>query len=383
MASQGALPWQGAPSAAPPAAPPPAASVPGAGLALPGQAAAPARARPAAWEAPDLRRWLQLALAALWVLDAVLQYQPVMFTRGFGQMLAGAGAGNPAVVAEPIRWAAGIVEHNPAWTNASFATIQLALGLGIAWRPVIRLALAGSVIWSVAVWWFGEGLGGVLTPAASPLGEAPGAVILYALLAVLLWPAADRAAGRGSSFVAAGPLGPGVARAAWVVLWGSLAYFAVLPASRGAQAMHDMIAGMAAGEPDWLASVNRGAASLLAGHGLAASIALAAVFAVIAAGIFLPGRWVCVALVLAIVGSAAIWLVAQDLGEILTGGSTDVNSAPLLIALALAYWPLRAPGAAAASLGAGEPGAGLAAAGPGRPARTAGTAGTTVTGGPS
>ncbi len=352
MASQGALPSQGAPSAAAsPAAVPSAARTPGAGLPGSGPAAAPALGRPAAWEAPDLRRWLQLALAALWVLDAVLQYQPVMFTRGFGQMLAGAGAGNPAVVAEPIRWAAGIVEHNPAWTNATFATIQLVLGLGIAWRPTIRLALAGSVIWSVAVWWFGEGLGGVLTPAASPLGEAPGAVILYALLAVLLWPAAGRAAGRRSCFIAARPFGPRVARAAWVVLWGSLAYFAVLPASRGAQAMHDMIAGMADGEPDWLASVNRGAASMLAGHGLTASIALAAVFAVIAAGIFLPGRWVCISLVLAVVVSAAIWLVAQDLGEIFTGGSTDVNSAPLLILLALAYWPLRARGAATASGG--------------------------------
>lgn len=300
----------------------------------------------AAGDAPDLRRWLQLGLAALWVLDAVLQYQPVMFTRSFGRMLAESGAGNPAAVAEPIRWAAGIVEHNPTWTNAAFATIQLALGLGIAWRPAIRLALAGSVIWSLAVWWLGEGLGGVLTGTASPLGEAPGAVVLYALLAVLLWPARDRqargAGGRGA-FVAARPFGPHAARALWLVLWGSLAYFAVLPANRGARAMPGMIAEMAEGEPHWLASVNRGAAGLLAGQGLTASIVLAAVLAVIAAGIFLPGRWVRPVLTLAIVVSAAIWIVAQDLGEILAGGSTDVNSAPLLILLALAYWPLRPP----------------------------------------
>jgi hypothetical protein len=305
--------------------------------------AAPAAAQPAAWSVPDLRRWLQLSLAALWVLDAVLQYQPVMFTRGFGQMLAGSAAGNPAVVAEPIRWAAGIVEQNPTWTNASFATIQLVLGLGIAWRPTLRLALAGSVFWSVAVWWFGEGLGGVLTPAASPLGEAPGAVILYALLAVLLWPhGAQEAADRGprTRFVAARPFGPQVARAAWLVLWGSMAYFAVLPASRAPQAMHDLLAEMADGEPGWLASVNRGAASLVAHQGLTASIVLAAVLAAIAAGIYLPGRWARVPLTLAIVVAAAIWVVAQDLGEILAGGSTDVNSAPLLILLALAYWPL-------------------------------------------
>ena len=305
--------------------------------------AAPAREQSLAWAAPDLRRWLQLALAALWVLDAVLQYQPVMFTRGFGQMLASSAAGNPAVVAEPIRWAAGIVEHNPTWTNASFATIQLVLGLGIAWRPTLRLALTGSVAWSVAVWWFGEGLGGVLTPAASPLGEAPGAVILYALLAVLLWPPREQdGADRGSRarFVAARPLGPSAARAAWLALWGSMAYLAVLPASRAPQAMHDLLAEMADGEPGWLASVNRGAASLVAHQGLTASIVLAAVLAVIAAGIYLPGRWARIPLLLAVVLAAVIWIVAQDLGELLAGGSTDVNSAPLLILLALAYWPL-------------------------------------------
>ena len=82
--------------------------------------------------------------------------------------------------------------------NTIFATIQLLLGLGIAFRPTVRVALAASVAWSLGVWWFGEGLGGVLSGGASPLNGAPGAVILYALLAVLLWPA-DRGAGRRPS----------------------------------------------------------------------------------------------------------------------------------------------------------------------------------------
>ena len=42
---------------------------------------------------------------------------------------------------------------------------------------------------------------------------------------------------------------------------------------------------------------------------------------------------------LAIVVSARIWVVGQDLGAILAGGATDVNSGPLLVLLALAYWP--------------------------------------------
>src|SRR5215469_14183572 len=137
---------------------------------------------------PDVRRALQLGLASVWLLDAFLQYQPVMFTRAFGQMLAATAVGNPGFVARPITWDATLVEHHAVALNAVFATIQLLLGLGIAIRPLTRFALAASVAWSLAVWWFGEGFDGVLTGTANPVSGAPGAVLLYALLAVLLWP---------------------------------------------------------------------------------------------------------------------------------------------------------------------------------------------------
>ena len=137
----------------------------------------------------DPRRKLQLALAVLWLLDGILQYQPSMFTKAFPQMLGSTAHGNPAVVAAPITWSAGFIGHHLAVANGLFATVQVALGLGIAWRPTVRLALAASVAWSLGVWWLGEGLGGVLAGTASPAGGAPGAVILYAVLAVLLWPA--------------------------------------------------------------------------------------------------------------------------------------------------------------------------------------------------
>jgi hypothetical protein len=39
------------------------------------------------WTAPGLLRRLQLALAGIWLLDAILQFQAFMFTRGFAQML--------------------------------------------------------------------------------------------------------------------------------------------------------------------------------------------------------------------------------------------------------------------------------------------------------
>ncbi len=292
----------------------------------------------------DAQRALQLALAGLWLLDGVLQYQPVMFTQAFPRMLAQSATGNPALIARPIVWDAALVGHHLVLLNTLFAAVQLLLGLGIALRPTVRLALAASVAWSLAVWWFGEGFGGVLSGAADPRDSGPGAVIIYALIAVLLWPARrPRAepATRPSAgpFVAARAVGLHAARVLWVVFWLSQAYFVLTPENRAPQAASALITGMAGGEPGWLAGLMRGAASLAAGQGLAVSSAFAVASAVIAAGVFLPVRAARATLALAMVLAGLLWLFVQALGGLLASGATDPESGPLLALLALAYWP--------------------------------------------
>jgi hypothetical protein len=296
--------------------------------------------------AADLRRGLQLALGGIWLLDGLLQYQSFMFSKGFSQMIGGTASGNPGVVASPITWNATLVEHHTVLLNSIFATIQLLLAIGIAWRRTVRLALAASIAWALGVWWFGEGLGMVLTGSASPVNGAPGAVIIYALLAVLLWPG-DRA-GKPAPFTAARAVGAPVARALWLVLWLSLAYFALLPGNRAPQALNGMIAGMESGEPGWLAALDRGAASLVAHEGLAASIVLAIALVIVAVGVHLPPSAAKASLVLAIVVAGSIWVFGEAFGAILAGGATDPNSGLLLILLALAYWPVRAAATAPA-----------------------------------
>jgi hypothetical protein len=287
---------------------------------------------------PDQRRRLQLVLAGIWLLVAVLQYQSFMFTKAFAQMLGGTAAGNPAVIADPITWSARLIGNHVMVVNAIFATIQLLLGLGIAYRPTVRIALGASIVWALGVWWFGEGLGLILTSGASPLNGAPGAVIIYALLAVLLWPVARD---RSAPFVAGRAVGGRAARVLWLVLWGSLAYFALTPASRAPQATSGMISGMASGQPGWLAWIDNHAGSALSHDGLAVSIVLATALIVVAVGVFLPSPSARATLVLALVLAAAIWL-AEGLGGMLTGSGTDPNSGPLLALLAIAYWPVRA-----------------------------------------
>jgi hypothetical protein len=263
-----------------------------------------------------------------------------MFTRAFSRMLAAGAAGSPAVLARPVIWSAGLIGEHAVAANTVFGCVQLLIGLGIAWRRSARIALGASVLWAAAVWWLGEGCGGLLSGRASPVAGAPGPVLLYAVAAVLLWPATRD---RPAPFVAGRAVGATAARVVWLVLWASLAWFAVQPAGRAPRGLASTVAATAAGQPGWLAAAGRQLAALLAGQGLATAIALAAALLVVAAGPYLPPPWARATLVLAVLAAAFIWL-AQGLGGIFTGSATDPDSGPLLALLALAYWPTAGPG---------------------------------------
>ncbi len=315
-----------------------------------------ARYSSAVTDAPDVRRVLQLALAGVWMLDAVLQYQSFMFGKGFGQMLAATAPGNPAFVAEPINWNASLIEHHMVLLNAMFATVQLLLAIGIAWRPTVRLALGASIVWALGVWWFGEGLGEVLTGSASPVNGAPGAVLIYALIAVLVWPAERDSSAR---YVAARTVGLAAARAIWLAFWAAMVYFTLQSANLTSQGLHNIIVADATGEPSWLATVDDQVASALGHDGVAGSVILAIAFALIGASVFLAERARRAVLVLAIALAALIWVIGEAFGGILTGGGTDPNSGPLLALFTLLYWP----GLAFGRIGSQQPATVAAASG--------------------
>ena len=252
------------------------------------------------------------------------------------QLIPMTAQGNPSGIARPIIGPPSAIAHHAVLADSLFALVQIAIGLGIAWRPTLKFALAASIAWALGVWWIGEGLGGVLSGAANPVNGAPGAVIIYALLAVLLWPS-DRQ-GQRPSFIAARAVGAPIAKVLWFVLWASLSYFAVEGANRSSQGLHDLIYGLASGEPSWLASLDLHAASLVDHKGFVISVALGVLLAAVAVGVYLPAPARNGVLVLAIVLSLAFWVIGENFGTLFTSGGTDVNSGPLLVLLSIAYW---------------------------------------------
>ena len=292
------------------------------------------------------RRALRIALGLVWLLDAALQFQPFMFSSKFvTQIIEPTAAGNPAVIAHPLTWVAHFELHHIVVYNALFATFQLTLAIGILLARTAKAALGTSIVWAVAVWWFGEGFGGVLTGGASPFMGAPGAVIIYAFIALLVWPQdperamADVPTG-DVSVATTSRLGRAVPKGLWLAMWASFAYLILQPTNRSPSGLGSMVSGMGSGEPGWIKSMDSALASVLDGRGADVSIVVAALCIVVAYGVFIH-RAARIAVVLAIGLGTAFW-TAENFGGVFTTKGTDPNSGLLIILLALVYWPLSA-----------------------------------------
>ena len=260
-----------------------------------------------------------------------------MFTREFVQrVLLPSAAGNPSFVADPITTMARFLEPHIALWNADFASLQLLIGAGLLFRRSVRPALAVSFVWSFAVWWLSEGLGGLLTGTASPLNGAPGAVLLYALIGALAWPrrASASDAGAGSA-AAAGLIGARGARSAWAVLWLGSAALLLQPANLHRGVLKGVVDAAASGEPGWLARPLQDVSNALGPSGVTLTVVLSVLMAAISLGIAFAwhdGAFLAIAVVLAL----GIWVLGEGLGGILTGTGTDPNTGPLLVLFAFA-----------------------------------------------
>ena len=295
-------------------------------------------ARTKTYFASDGRRAVQTALGLIWLLDGALQFQSFMYTNGFPQMLTGMESGQPHWLSSSIGWGARFANGDLGVWNTLFALVQVAIGIGILYRPTVKAALAGSFGWVLVVWWFGEAFGMLFANTAAPLTGAPGAVLLYALIGLIAWPN-DRPGGL---------LGLRGTRIAWAALWVLMGWLWLVAANSSADATHDAI-GAAPSGMGWLSTLQRHAADVAQGNGLFIAVVLAAVSVVI--GVAVAADWHArTFLWLAIYLSAIYWVIGQGFGGIATGSATDPNAGLLFIVLAAAvYVSLPAPEAAAAT----------------------------------
>jgi copper(I)-binding protein len=284
------------------------------------------------------RRGLQLVLGALWLLDGALQLQPFMFGSGFaGDELSPAGDGQPGWVSAGVHWAATLVGAHPAPWNTLFAVVQLALGIGLLIRPLVRIALVASVGWALGVWYFGEGLAGLASGHGSLLTGAPGAVLLYAVLAFVVWPApaADAPAGwRGWLRHDSSGAPPAWTPIAWAVIWIGGAVLQALPGQNTAGDIADSLSGD--DMPGWQMGFNTAIADHVRGLGSAGVWILLALLVAVGLTALGGARLRAISGWTGAVLATVFWFAGQGFGDLASGQATDPNTGPLLILFALA-----------------------------------------------
>jgi spore coat protein A, manganese oxidase len=292
--------------------------------------------------ASDSARAVQVVLGLFWLIDGGLQFQPFMYSPGWVQQLASMQAGQPQWLASSIAWGAGLAGANlPVW-NTAFALTQVAIGLGLLYRRTTKPALAGSLAWAAIVWWLGEAFGMLFMSTASPLAGAPGAVVLYALIALVAWPN-----GR-----VGGLLGDRGTRVTWAVLWAVMGWLWLLPANSGSNSVSNAIASVPTGI-GWLTTALAHVVQVTQGRGEVIALVCGGLSVLIGCAVGFR-RHARAFLWTAIVLNILYWVVGQGFGGIATGNATDVDTAPLFILLACALFtlfpkPAQSPAAGAPS----------------------------------
>lgn len=276
------------------------------------------------------KRKVQLALGALWFIDGLLQLQHQMFTASFvNNVIAPAADGQPRFVNGGMHFGIHIFLLHPAIFNAFVALIQLGLGVLILWKRTARFGLIASVGWGLFVWYMGEGLGGLMSGQTSLLMGAPGAALLYAVIALGVLPAKSESseeASRPASWLAY----------AWLILWLGGAVLQLVNGQNTAADLASMVRGMADGAPGWLAALDLHTANWLQSQSNWLILLLVTVQAAIGFLVLLPRYVRAGAITAGIILSLVFWVVGQSLGSYYTRLATDPNTGPLIILLGLA-----------------------------------------------
>ncbi len=258
-----------------------------------------------------------------------------MLTGDFArQIILPSAANQPGFVGDPIRFAANIILIHPALFDICFAFTQIGLGLLILNKKTVKIGLICSIIWGLFVWYFGEGLGGIFGSQSMLIMGAPGAALLYVLLAagVMVPSQKDEAESDTSNH-------PSIYLSfVWTLIWmgGGLL---LLRSSHGKPGMiAAMLRSAAQGAPGWLAGLDIHLANWFSATGGLALITFLFLYLMIGFLGFLSAWWRAIGISLGIFTALAFWVIGQHFGGLYSGLSTDPNTALLIALLGVAVF---------------------------------------------
>jgi hypothetical protein len=283
---------------------------------------------------------LRQLLGVLWLIDGLLQLQPQMFTMNMvnGVMIPTMDS-QPAPVAASLQWIISVTTHNLILVNLLIAIVQIVIGVLFISGLWVRWTIIASIMWALVVWYGGEGMSMLLTGQAGILTGAPGAVLLYPLLGLLIYPRKEDPT--------QGLLPRATFRYFLAGFWFFSALLQLQPSwwqnGQISQAIGGMV-GQGGLNGFLLDPLLQHIADITAHSEITLNIVLIVVCLALGfALVFVKEKQLRPVLLASIVVSLLIWWLAQAFGMIFTGMATDFNSGLLLVIMALACWPRRSP----------------------------------------
>jgi hypothetical protein len=295
------------------------------------------------------RKALQRVLGLLWLIDGLLQLQPQMFTMNMvNGVMKPMLQGQPGLVEPSLQFIVTQTTLHLIEVNLLIAIVQILLGLGYLFlsdRWIKDLVLV-SIIWSLVVWFGGEGMSMLFTGQGSVLSGAPGAVLLYPLLGLAIWPRKQpNASAKGTTRNAGddGLLSRGILRYVLSAFWFFAALLQLQPywwqPGNISQAIGAMV-GQGGLNTVLVDPVLTQLSNASTDIEVPLNIALIVVFLALGIGLAVTKeQQLRPFLLTSIIASVLLWYGSEAFGMILTGMATDFNSGLLLVVLALASWP--------------------------------------------
>ncbi len=294
------------------------------------------------------RKTLQRIIGVLWLIDGLLQLQPQMFTMNMvNGIMKPMLQGQPGIFEPSLQFIVNQTTLHLIAVNLLIATVQILLGLGFLFLSGdwVKWLVLASIVWAFIVWYGGEGMNMLLTGTASILTGAPGAVLLYPLLGLAVYPRNQSTTSTGATRIA-GDDGLVSRRLLRYILAGFWCFAALLQLQpywwqdgQISQAIGAMVGqgGLNAVLVDpVLTQISNATANIE----IPLNIALIVVFLAIGIGLaVVKDEQVHLFLIASIIVSVLFWYFSQAFGMILTGMATDFNSGLLVVVIALACWP--------------------------------------------
>lgn len=295
------------------------------------------------------RKALQRILGLLWLIDGLLQLQPLMFTGNMiNSIMKPMLQGQPGLIEPSLRFIVNQTTLHLALVNVLIAVVQIFLGLGFLllsdrW---LKEVLIVSIVWALIVWYGGEGMNMLFTGTASVLTGAPGAVLLYPLLGFAIYPRKrfetdsqqGKAKARNEGLLSRAQL-------RWILsgFWFFAALLQLQPnwwqPGQISQAIGATV-GQGGLNAVLVDPVVQQLSNITANIEIPLNIALVVVFLALGIGLAVVRQeQLRPFLIASIVVSVLIWYCSQAFGMILTGMATDFNSGLLVVVMALACWP--------------------------------------------